>query len=82
MHSMKIIFKNLGKLVLKIEIDLGGEPKMLSKMDRTYVFILGLYISILCNLKNRKFKRKVLLILTCEFNGVTANLESVPSPFA
>ena len=29
MHSMKIIFKNLGKLILKIEIDLGREPKIL-----------------------------------------------------
>ena len=33
MRSMKIIFENLGKLVLKIEIDLGREPKILSKMD-------------------------------------------------
>ena len=30
---MKIIFENLGKLVLKIEIDLGREPTILSKMD-------------------------------------------------
>ena len=29
---MKIIFENLGKLVLKIEIDLGREPKILSKI--------------------------------------------------
>ena len=29
MHSMKIIFENLGKLVL----DFGREPKILSKMD-------------------------------------------------
>ena len=33
MHCMKIIFKNVGKLVLKIEIDLGREPKILYKMD-------------------------------------------------
>ena len=32
MHSMKIILKNLGKLVIKIEIDLGREPKILSIM--------------------------------------------------
>ena len=33
MQSMKIIFnKNLGKLVLKIEIDLAREPKILSIM--------------------------------------------------
>ena len=31
MQSMKIIFENLGKLVLKI--DFGREPKILSKMD-------------------------------------------------
>ena len=35
MHCMKIIFENLGKLVLKIEIDLGREPKILSKI---YIF--------------------------------------------
>ena len=33
MHRMKIIFENFGKLVLNIEIDLGREPKTLSKMD-------------------------------------------------
>ena len=33
LHSTKIIFENLRKLVLKIEIELGGEPKILSKMD-------------------------------------------------
>ena len=32
MHSMKITFKNFEKLVLKIEIDLGREPKILSIM--------------------------------------------------
>ena len=30
---MKIIFENLDKLVLKIEIGFGREPKILSKMD-------------------------------------------------
>ena len=35
MHSMKIIFENLGKLVVSIEIDLGREPKILSKI---YIF--------------------------------------------
>ena len=30
MHSMKIIFKNFGKLVLKIKIDLGREIQILS----------------------------------------------------
>ena len=33
MQSMKIIFENLGKLVLKIEIDFGRELKILSEMD-------------------------------------------------
>ena len=32
MHRTKTIFKNLGKLVLKIEIDLGRERKILSIM--------------------------------------------------
>ena len=32
MQSIKIVLKNLGKLVLKIEIDLGPEPKILSIM--------------------------------------------------
>ena len=32
-NRMKIIFKNLGKLVLKTDIDLRREPKILSKMD-------------------------------------------------
>ena len=30
MHNIKIIFLNLGNLVLKIEIDLGREPKIMS----------------------------------------------------
>ena len=33
MHCMKIIIENLAKLVLKIEIDLGREPKIQSIMD-------------------------------------------------
>ena len=33
MHCMKKNFENLGKLVLKIEIDLGREPKIQSIMD-------------------------------------------------
>ena len=33
MHRMKIIFKNLRKLLLEIKIDLGREPKTLSKID-------------------------------------------------
>ena len=40
MHSMKIRFKNLRKLVLKIEIDLGREPKILPKI---YIFKKGFF---------------------------------------